>query len=129
MSHVQSRRLLRISLCTLALTPYYALRSARYMKAIGILKTSEFKSNAQNARALEVMIPCHNNAATCYIKLKNYGDARLLSENVSRVTRQPLRDACCDERCATCCDGDITLILLWLLLGGAAHLIRTYRNA
>lgn len=63
----------------------YALCAARYMKAVGILKTSEFKSNAQNARALEVMIPCHNNAATCYIKLKNYGDARLLSENVGPV--------------------------------------------
>lgn len=52
------------------------------MKSIGVLKTCEFKSNAQNARALELMIPCHNNAATCYIKRKNYGDARLLSENV-----------------------------------------------
>ena len=53
------------------------------MKAVGIIKTSEFKSHGKNARALEVMIPCHNNAATCYIKIKNYGDARLLSENVS----------------------------------------------
>lgn len=52
------------------------------MKSIGVLKTCEFKNNAQNARALELMIPCHNNAATCYIKRKNYGDARLLSENV-----------------------------------------------
>lgn len=53
------------------------------MKAIGVLKTAEFKTNAQNARALEIMIPCHNNAATCYIKLKNYKDAGLLAENVS----------------------------------------------
>lgn len=53
------------------------------MKAVGILKMCQFETNAQNARALEVMIPCHNNAATCYIKLKNFGDARLLSENVS----------------------------------------------
>lgn len=56
-----------------------------YMKSIGVLKTCEFKSNAQNARALELMIPCHNNAATCYIKRKNYGDARLLSENVDTL--------------------------------------------
>lgn len=55
------------------------------MKSIGVLKTCEFKSNAQNARALELMIPCHNNAATCYIKRKNYGDARLLSENVRQA--------------------------------------------
>lgn len=54
------------------------------MKSIGVLKTCEFKTNAQNARALEVMIPCHNNAATCKIKSKNYGDARLLAENVRR---------------------------------------------
>lgn len=55
----------------------------RYMKSIGVLKTCEFDTNAQNARALETMIPCHNNAATCYIKLKNYRDAKYLSENVS----------------------------------------------
>lgn len=55
----------------------------RYMKAIGVIKTCDFKTNAHNARALEVMIPCHNNAATCNIKLKNYKDARLLAENVS----------------------------------------------
>lgn len=53
------------------------------MKAIGVIKVSEFKTNAHNARALEVMIPCQNNAATCYLKLKNYKDARLLAENVS----------------------------------------------
>lgn len=53
------------------------------MKAIGVLKTCKFTTNAENARALEMMIPCHNNAATCYIKVKNYGDARLLAENVS----------------------------------------------
>lgn len=59
------------------------------MKSIGVLKTCEFKSNAQNARALELMIPCHNNAATCYIKRKNYGDARLLSENVRGRKQHP----------------------------------------
>lgn len=52
------------------------------MKSIGVLKTGEFTTNAQNARAVQLMIPCHNNAATCYIKRKNYGDARLLTENV-----------------------------------------------
>lgn len=52
------------------------------MKAIGALKTCDFKTNVHNARALEMMIPCQNNAATCYIKLKSYADARLLSENV-----------------------------------------------
>ena len=59
-----------------------SLPTPSYMKSIGVLKTCEFATNAQNARALELMIPCHNNAATCYIKRKNYGDARLLSENV-----------------------------------------------
>lgn len=58
------------------------------MKSIGVLKTGEFSTNAQNARAVQLMIPCHNNAATCYIKRKNYGDARLLTENV-RVWRHP----------------------------------------
>jgi len=58
------------------------------MKSIGVLKTCEFKTNAQNARALELMIPCHNNAAMCYIKRKNYGDARLLSENVRERERE-----------------------------------------
>eukprot|EP00752_Nemacystus_decipiens_P005620 g5085.t1 len=63
----------------------YEKAAESYMKSIGVLKTCEFKSNAQNARALELMIPCHNNAATCYIKRKNYGDARLLSENVDTL--------------------------------------------
>ncbi len=58
------------------------------MKSIGVLKTCEFKTNAQNARALELMIPCHNNAAKCYIKRKNYGDARLLCENVRERDRR-----------------------------------------
>ncbi|CAM9234721.1 unnamed protein product [Hapterophycus canaliculatus] len=63
----------------------YGKAAEKYMKSIGVLKTAEFKTNAQNARALEVMIPCHNNAATCYIKKKNYGDARLLAENVDTL--------------------------------------------
>lgn len=68
-----------------SLLSHSPLPTPRYMKSIGVLKTCEFKSNAQNARALELMIPCHNNAATCYIKRKNYGDARLLSENVRQA--------------------------------------------
>eukprot|EP00903_Cladosiphon_okamuranus_P021688 g19941.t1 len=63
----------------------YEKAAENYMKSIGVLKTCEFKSNAQNARALELMIPCHNNAANCYIKRKNYGDARVVSENVDTL--------------------------------------------
>eukprot|EP00904_Undaria_pinnatifida_P013019 jgi/Undpi1/8848/HiC_scaffold_25.g11310.m1 len=106
----------------------YQEASERYMKAIGILKTSEFKSNAQNARALEVMIPCHNNAATCYIKLKNYGDARLLSENVDTLcaaldrNREGMVMKALKERGV----GETTILGQWwckgLFLGGKACL-------
>lgn len=65
---------------------YNVFLFSRYMKAVSILKTCDFKTNAHNARALEVMIPCLNNTATCKIKLKEYKDATLLSENVSGET-------------------------------------------
>ena len=73
------------------------------MKSIGVLKTCEFKTNAHNARALELMIPCHNNAATCYIKRKNYGDARLLTENVREREREREHGIEATRRSGTVC--------------------------
>lgn len=55
---------------------------SRYLKAVGVINTCDFKSKMHNARALELMIPCYNNSATCYIKLKQHRDARILAENV-----------------------------------------------
>ncbi|CAM9642861.1 unnamed protein product [Discosporangium mesarthrocarpum] len=54
----------------------------KYMKAVAVIGTCKSMSDPQNARALEVLIPCHNNAATCYIRLKKFKDAIASCENV-----------------------------------------------
>lgn len=61
----------------------------RYMKAVAILNTCDFSAKTYNARALEVMIPCYNNSATCHIRLKHFRDARVLAENVRRDCVEP----------------------------------------
>ncbi|CBN78280.1 conserved unknown protein [Ectocarpus siliculosus] len=105
--------------------------ATKYMKSIGVLKTGEFTTNAQNARAVQLMIPCHNNAATCYIKRKNYGDARLLTENVDTLCSalERNRDGKVMKELKERGVGETTILGQWwckgLFLGGKACLYQS----
>lgn len=60
----------------------YDKAAEKYVLAINVLKMCKFKNTTQVGRAIELTIPCYNNAATCHMKRQDYGEVRLLSENV-----------------------------------------------
>jgi hypothetical protein len=57
----------------------------KYALANTLLKYVTPSADEERAQMLKVMIPCHNNLATCYLRLKNFQHCSTAAQNVRRA--------------------------------------------